>query len=83
MDANLQEMRRRVSYGMPLTIDEQRWLVEQVTGEKITRLKRCYACHATGLVESPCGDAGEKATQKCQSCQGVGFVSRDVPPRPA
>jgi len=67
---HLRTMRYRVSYGLPLTIDEQRWLVEQVTGEKIAGFNRCSTCNANGFVMNPY-NTSEKVP--CVDCGGEGY----------
>lgn len=74
--AHLRTMRHRISYGLPLTIEEQRWLVEQATGEKIDRLNRCPACNAEGTVLVPdCEGTPRGEKRRCEACGGFGYVA--------
>lgn len=73
--SHLRTMLRRVSYGLPLTVDEQRWLIEQVTGVKIVAFKRCPACNANGFAINPHNSA-EKIT--CEVCGGNGYQQPEI-----
>lgn len=66
----IRDMRNRVRYGMPLTMEEQRWLTEQVTGP-IPQRKRCNTCEGTGQFST----ADEEV---CRHCGGEGYIA--VPP---
>lgn len=69
MPRTLEQMRDQVQYGMPLTMDEQRWLVERVTGRPVPQRKRCVKCGGEGnfgWVES-----GRRIV--CQTCNGSGY----------
>jgi hypothetical protein len=58
MQISISEMKRKVFFGLGLSMNEQRWLLEQLTGEPITRLRRCDKCDTTG----------------CRACDGKGHV---------
>lgn len=64
----IEDMRGRVQYGMPLTMAEQRWLTEQVTGP-IPNRKRCNACEGTGLLSLSTPGA------VCSHCGGEGYTT--------
>lgn len=60
------DMRSRAQHGLPLTIAQQRWLVEKVTGPLPPKRARCTHCGDDGCDEcthkeqvSPCHDIRE------------------------
>jgi len=70
-----QDMHRRASHGLPLTIAEQRLLVELVTDKPIATRKRCTNCFGVGVAHGygringiPCQGVGT-----CQRCGGAGY----------
>lgn len=76
MQINLPDIIRRVTHGLPLTQDEQRWLVEQVTGEEIPVRSRCGNCNATGVgLVDPLAAMPHDRYGSCVDCQGFGYVN--------
>lgn len=57
-------IRKRVQHGLPITMDQTRWLVEQVSGKlPIKKRMKCKACHGEGLHRLPSG-----REIKCEVC---------------
>lgn len=72
------ELRRKVQFGLPLTLEEQRYCVERLTGEPVPRRKRCDGCNGLGerivatLGVSPLLP-GPPAKSTCRECGGKGY----------
>lgn len=62
----LEQMREQVQYGMPLTQDEVRWLVELATGRPIPRRHRCHRCGGEGRLG--------RSRVHCTPCNGSGYI---------
>lgn len=60
---DIESIRNRTRYNMPLTSAEQRWLVEQVSGKLPAREKRCRECSGTG----------QRQSMPCDVCNGLGM----------
>lgn len=58
MNINLTHMRDRLRRGLPLPLDQQRWLLEQCTGYPVTRERLCENCRG----------------ETCGKCDGLGYV---------
>lgn len=61
---NLQDLRRRITFGLPLSRDESHWLVEQASGPLERHPVRCLSCNATG----------KSSGEKCPWCGGTGYI---------
>jgi len=62
-------LRRKVQFGLPLTLDEQRYCVEKVTGSPVVKRGRCKTCNATG--KNPHDPEPQRI---CIGCRGEGYV---------
>lgn len=83
VEIRIQNMERRVLYGLPLTIDEQRWLFEQACHKLGPVLKRCYACNETGrkrkLVPDGFSDQGNLVDLgPCPACKGTARIPEEI-----
>lgn len=58
MKINLPDMRRRLFYDVGLSMNEQRWLFEKLTGYPAISHRRCPDCDTSG----------------CAKCEWRGFV---------
>jgi DnaJ-class molecular chaperone len=68
----------RLEHGLPLTIDQSRYLWNKATGKKIVPHKRCMECNGTG-VERYCFNMEiypERVAITCEKCSGTGFLQK-------
>ncbi|MCA9265368.1 MAG: hypothetical protein KDA60_16020 [Planctomycetales bacterium] len=73
MDAiTLADFKRRLTHGLPLSVEEQRALYTHATGEAIPRLRRCTECDGTGKRRLAWGNN----FVACRPCHGHGYVDR-------
>lgn len=74
---DLDDIRRKLTHGVPpLTLEEGRWLFQQVTGEQIASRKRCDRCEGEGegwaFVPWFPGEP-EPGPVPCPNCGGSGY----------
>lgn len=74
--AKHRELRRKIEYGQGLSLAEQRWVVEQLTGQAIPKHRRCGQCHGDGTVLDAVASAREgfRIFQTCGTCDGGGYT---------
>jgi len=68
----------RLEHGLPLTIEQSRYLYNKASGKKIVPRKRCLECNGTG-VERYCLNMEiypEKVVIRCKTCSGTGFLRK-------
>jgi len=74
----LEAIGSRLEHGLPLTIDQSRYLWNKATGKKIVPQKRCLECNGTG-VERYCLNMEiypDRVAIKCEKCSGTGFMHK-------
>ena len=62
----------RLRHGLPLTIEQQRWMATQIWGPIGPHLKRCDYCNENG--KRYYFSKGEGKIGKCDHCDGRGYV---------
>lgn len=79
-ERDLENMRFRAQYGLGFTLEEERWLVGQVSlqqglGKLPPRKVRCNHCNATGEVNSAWAREAVqgRVRRRCEPCSGSGY----------
>lgn len=74
---DIDTIRRRTQHGMPITQEQQRWLVEQVIGPLEGKKTRCPLCQGEGRLYSSVLDADCCTVTRwldCDQCGGDGYI---------
>lgn len=69
------ELRRKLMFGHPWSMEEQRQVWELLTGERIEWGRRCNYCECSGKARKHVGNA-QSAMVNCKLCQGSGYTVR-------
>lgn len=71
-NGSMEKFRKKLMFGQPLTLDEQRALWEAVTGETFDYGRRCSRCHGDGKTNWT-GAIQLKVRVTCDNCKGEGY----------
>lgn len=71
-NGSMEKFRKKLMFGQPLTLDEQRDLWEAVTGETFEYGRRCSRCHGNGETNWK-GAIPLEAPVTCDNCKGEGY----------
>ena len=74
-DRRHHELRAKVLFGQPWTIEEQLEVWELLTGERIERGRRCKTCDCSGTYEEWQPRKGF-VDVPCDDCNGTGYTVR-------
>lgn len=82
-DRRHHELRAKVLFGQPWTIEEQLEVWELLTGERIQHGRRCNKCDCSGRVVKDfmkyglhLGPGGLDLFMDCRDCNGSGYTVR-------